>query len=184
MQSTSSLVGAWQPRAGEAVISGPAATATRRLWLILLLAVGCSGADGPVTITEAGYSVQMPGPVTVQEQKQELGFVRLHRARVGPRVFVAGFSDNLGVELTSEEMLDALQSGYVGSDRILHQEPIQLAGHPGRGLQIGGRGLTLFLRLYCIGRRSYQISVLSKDGDVSAVETERFFASFRLTDMP
>ena len=143
------------------------------------LTSACRAPDDFV-LSEAGFSVRMPGAVRKIEDDQELWQLRLFQASVDGLVYAAGYFDNLGVDITPKEFLDAHQSGYVGTDTLVHQAPIQLNGYPGRDLQISGRGLILFLRLYCVGRRMYTVSVLSKDADASQEVALAFSESFQL----
>jgi len=163
-----------------------AAVRTMRMlpWLLLFAASTLACSRRPQTavmLEEPGYSIQMPAPFTKRVDEQELGRVSIYIAKVGSRVFEMAYSDNLrGVELSPDEMLGALQSVYVGGDVVMRQAVVELDGYPGRSLEIKGRGMIRFLRLYSVERRAYHISVLSREADASEPEAEDFFRTFQL----
>jgi hypothetical protein len=150
-------------------------------WLLFLALASptCSHPDG-VVLQEGGYSVVMPGPTTLTEKRLDLAYLRFHATKAGSLAYMVGYSDNLGVDLSPTELLDGIQSGYVGDDTLVQQDVIELNGVPGRELIIQGRGITRVLRLYARGQRAYHLTVLTKDSELPPEEVTRFFATFSI----
>lgn len=160
-------------------------------------ASGCAG-RGPESYTsEAGnFRAEFRGTPKVSVQDVSApgaGSVPMHVVqselpdRTSYSVFYADYPSSLD-QADPDRVLDGVATGLAqgmgGSAAVPAQQPIALAGHPGRefSLQVrdSGHSGTGRVRIYLVGRRLYQILFIADSARFTAAEADRFLSSFAL----
>jgi hypothetical protein len=168
--------------------------------LSLLVLAGQASADDlkwkQVALEGSGVEVSMPGepkvtskivqPLPKKETEVHLATVSIKQ---GQAVFLLSYND-VDIDANDEKkVVDVLDGGVKGSllnalGKLTKHERIKLGEHPGRHFEYVGnryeKSLVGSSRIFLVGRRLFQLSVVhAPDVDVSA-ETAKFFDSFRL----
>jgi hypothetical protein len=105
----------------------------------------------------------------------------------GDRAFMVGYTEypeRVRSLVGEQELLESARDGAVAGarGRLLVDEPRELAGVPGRHLEIdsdGGR-VRVSGRLYVVGRRLYQVFATVAPVEAESAEVQRFLDSFRI----
>lgn len=154
---------------------------------------GCTGADGwrEFRSEQGGFSIMVPGRLEQQSQRTATAFGTIEaevflvdHGDVGYLISYADYPQALVDESPTDVILDGASLGAVSDSggKLLTVTKISLGDHAGRELEISSPGgeAMIRLRLFLVGNRLYQISVLARvDVDVTE-ETARFFDSFQL----
>lgn len=158
----------------------------------LLVLAGCVESDWLSFSTyEGGFSIEAPDnfmekEIVVESIIGPLKF-KIYLLELDRIVYLVGFSDypdSIFQVKTPDELLD-----YAGEEAIknlkgnvLSESKLSLGKHPGRELVIGfpEQETEQRLRLYLVGSRLYQLTVLTPKFLLEQSEPDRFFNSFRL----
>ncbi len=170
------------------------------LTLSLLAWTSLLAADDPpwekVALEGSGVAVMMPGKPKVTSRKIRplpKYETEVHMAAIsikdGKARFMLAYHDLNFDPVDETKIRDVLDGGIKGSvlnalAKLTKQERIKLGEYPGRHFEYSGKRFEQAIqgtsRIYLVGRRMYQITVLrAPEVDVSA-ETTKFFESFKI----
>ena len=146
---------------------------------------------------ESGFEILMPGAPkssarTVHPLPNRSVIVHLVSVAIkdNKALFMVGYHDLLEPPGDAAKIRDVLDGGVKGSvlnalGKLLKNEPITLGEHPGRHFEYAGNRFNQRIqgdsRIYLVGRRMYQITVLHAPNIDVAAESTKFFESFKLT---
>lgn len=165
----------------------------------LLLGAVQEPADGQWQLfapASAGFQILMPAkPQVVEHHVRPLRDreVTVHLASAsiqqGKAMFMVAYHDLDFDVIDDEKIHDVLDGGVKGSlfnvlGKLSKHERIEFDHHPGRHFEYAGNRFNQPIladsRIYLVGRRVYQVTVIRRpEVDVSA-ETEKFVNSFKL----
>jgi hypothetical protein len=167
----------------------------RAFWLVVLvlcLLASCkTSAWKEFRCDEGGFTITLPGRPAVATQQQETTAgplaVKTYTLRLGAgdAAYIVAFNDYPEAVLrasTPDEILDRVVKGALGDHgKLRRQLPVEFEKHKGRDVlgSVHG-GLEYRSRFYLVGKRLYQISVVSKAAAVRAEDVSKFLESFRL----
>lgn len=161
--------------------------------LALLGALACGEPEGWTTVTadDASFRVEMPG--RAEHARKALGTpagqapIEMWVQQDGRRAFVAGFTeypDAVRQHFDPERLLDSARDGAVERvrGRLVAEAPRELAGVPGRRIEIDAEGGSVRVRgdLFVQGRRLYQVLATVPPKDAASPDIDRFLDSFVL----
>lgn len=144
----------------------------------------------------SGMRVLMPGepkltaptikPLPDHEVTVHLAMVTQNQ---GKSLYLVGYHDLDAVPTDEQKKNDVLEGGVKGTvlntlGKLTKHEPITLGENPGRAFEYSGdrfgqqvRGMS---RIYLVGGRVYQLTVLATPEVEIAADAEKFFKSFEL----
>lgn len=142
---------------------------------------------------DAGYSVALPGTPSEKKQQVKTATGILHVVMQvaegrGDTTYVVSHCDFPAADLKKADIdkrLDQARDGAIASARgkKRSEEPIKLAGHPGRDITIEKDGEAVArMRIFVVNNRLYQVMVLGNGPALASKETSAFLDSFRLTE--
>jgi hypothetical protein len=145
---------------------------------------------------EGGFEVSMPAePKLVEHKVRPLPdrAITVHLATAqthdGKAMFMIAYHDLDYDAVDDDKIRDVLDGGVKGSllnalGKLSKHEPIKLGAHPGRHFEYSGnrfeRKIEAVSRIYLVGRRVYQITVLRSPELDLAADSSKFFDSFTL----
>jgi hypothetical protein len=157
---------------------------------VSLLIVSCGPGDWvEIRSKEGRFSTRLPAiPIeTTQQVETAAGRIALRSHELNHEGFqyIVSFSDYPEAFLAQsgpESILDAAREGTAAAGELLEESRISLGENPGRFLVVldasGER--VLQIRLLLVGRRLYQVGIVTPKRDRSAAEVERFLDAFAL----
>lgn len=166
----------------------------RRL-ILAFMALAVFGCMQTATFTEfvseeGGFSVSMPGTPTEETNTSSsaAGDIDMHMfsLRSGGNAYLVGYSDyppDLLEGIEPDDLLDFARDGAVSGGTLVSEAPITLNGHPGRDLTVetSEEGMKIYIRMYLVGNRLYQVIVSTRDGDLTE-DMSDFLDSFKLRE--
>ena len=179
----------------------------RRLLLATLFAAllvcGCSTLLAPKweTLSEGGFTAQMPGKAEKQTQSvpTAVGAITFNTFSVEHRseAFIVGYNDFPAAatkNIDPEQLLNNAKAGAVQNvgGKVTGEKSVTLAGYPGK--EFVGEGVspqpdssgkrqeaTFTARIYWASPRLYQILYIHPKGSASSETGQKFLDSFQLT---
>jgi hypothetical protein len=163
--------------------------------LAALILAGCGGEAGwrEFRSEGGGFTIMMPGRPEEQSQKTATAFGTIesrvflveHQA-AGYLVNYADYPQDLVQDSPADVILDGVSLGVVSQSggTLKSSAAIRLGDFTGRELEItspGGQSL-LKVRIYLVGVRIFQLSVVSEIGVDIIDDVARFFESFELLE--
>lgn len=134
-----------------------------------------------------GYSVLMPDVPTVEESPADPRIGKLggceSLVEAHGRAYMAQCSRFSLAHTDVDQELDAARDNLIGSleGERLHEEDLELAGHPGREVVLSlPDGTVMRARYFIVDQDVFQIMAIVPRGQESSNETNEFFDSFRL----
>jgi hypothetical protein len=145
----------------------------------------------PLTSSEGGFSVEMPGEPKHESKSTETaaGPIQFQMYSVelssGSVAYIVSYNDYPKALVTfgkPDSLLDGVVEGAVGKGRtVKSQRNVALEGHPGREFTaVLASGHDYSSRVFLVKERLYQLNVVSEPGKGDEQEKLRFFDSFKL----
>lgn len=165
--------------------------------VIMLVLAGAAAAEEPWKLLKPdglGFSVEMPVGPSASEQDVDIGEEQSAKMRVYQIIsggviydltladYPAGTVRSIGVE----KMLDNARDGAMRNTQgpLISETKIVVVGQPARELIVDmPMGTRLRCRLFTVGDRLFNIGAITKKGNETAPEIEKFLASFQLADL-
>lgn len=167
----------------------------RLLFPLLLIALLCACATKWETVSENGFTAQMPG--TPQKQTQSVdtavGSVAFNTYSVqnGSEAFIVGyndFPDSPAIRSADPEgLLDKARDGAVQNvnGKVTSEKAVTMNGHPGKefsGESTTPQEATFTARVYWVAPRLYQVLYIRpKTASAPSENGQKFLDSFQLT---
>jgi hypothetical protein len=163
--------------------------------LVTLVLVACGGAVGwrEFRSNEGGFSIMMPGRPEEQSQKTATAF-----GTIESRVFLveykgagyllnyADYPPEIVQDSPEDVILDGVSLGVVAQSggTLISSAAIRLGEYTGRELEINSPagGSVLMVRIYLVGTRIFQLSVVSELRVNNSEDLAQFFNSFELLE--
>ena len=172
----------------------------RKMWVVMLgviVLAGCGGEAGwrEFRSVEGRFAIQLPGVPSEQSQNiiTEFGPIEAHvflvdRAEVGYLVSYADYPTDLVTSSGAQVVLGGISIGVIADTggNLVSQTDINIYGYAGTELLINSPdgASRLWMRIFLVESRIYQISLVAELGSDIAEDAERFFESFVLLDLP
>jgi len=152
---------------------------------------GCGRGEAWTTVTaeDASFRVEMPG--RARHARRALGTpagqapIEMWVREDGERAFVAGYTElpeAVRARFHPERLLDSARDGAIERVRgkLLREAPRELAGVPGRRIEIAAEGGRVWVRgdLFVRGRRLYQVLATVAPAEAESAAVRRFLDSF------
>jgi hypothetical protein len=162
------------------------------LAVLALMAVACQRFKWKeFTSTAGAFSVLLPGTPTEQTQRlnTQVGTIDVHLfilEQDNAQYLVAynDYPDAMAQSANADKVLDGAREGVVANvrGRLVSEQRISLAAHPGRELHIKvPEGLqAMRTRLFLVKQRLYQVGVLTADGETDTKDVNKYLESFKL----
>ncbi|HEX3560352.1 MAG TPA: hypothetical protein VHU19_14185 [Pyrinomonadaceae bacterium] len=163
--------------------------------LLLIALLLCACTTKWETVSETGFTAQMPG--TPQKQTQSVdtavGSVAFNTYSVqnGSEAFIVGyndFPDNAATQNADpQELLNKARDGAVQNvnGKVTNEKPITMDGHPGKefsGESSTPQEATFTARVYWVAPRLYQVLYIRpKTTSAPSENGQKFLDSFQLT---
>lgn len=160
-----------------------------------VLAEGCGGGDEVtwkrVSSTEGSFSILMPGTPIERSQTEITDFGPVDFAQFlfesadGTEyvVMYADMPEELFEVFAPDEMLDAFAPRIVQktSGELIHELVVRVDGHEGREVKVRtADGLITKMRGYLVGKRNYQVGVVTSPERQFSPDVQKFLDSFEL----
>jgi hypothetical protein len=137
-----------------------------------------------------GYRIEMPTApqVSSRDVPTQLGPIKTTMALVdrGSIAFIVSHNDYPAdaIKATpSEQLLDGIRTGQVGTHKLRAEEKIQISGQPGRHLVIEtAQGQVIVSRIVMVEARLFQAIYVGPKGSEDGDDAKRFMASFQLVN--
>ena len=172
------------------------------LFAALMVCGGCSALLAPKweTLSEGGFTVQMPGKANKQTQSVStaVGPVTFNTFSLELRneAFIVGYNDfpiAATANIDPEQLLNNAKTGAVQnvSGKVTGEKSITMAGHPGK--EFVGEGIspeadssgkkqeaTFTARIYWASPRLYQVLYVHPKGSAVSETGQKFLDSFQI----
>ena len=160
---------------------------------VLLSSCGRNKEWSTFTSEAGGFSISMPGLPEEESQltATEYGTTEAHTfiaedAGFGYSAIYADYPNNLIQAYPADVILGGISFGVISQSagELLSSAEITFNDYPGKALDIASPvgDSVLMVRLYLVGNRIYQLSVVSVSARINDENVNRFFDSFRLFD--
>ncbi len=161
------------------------------IFMLLALTVTAAGTEWKeYAIHQGAFAISMPMPPLIEKHtvKTETGPIdtQIVLAKIGSSVAYAVVyceypQDALFCKAPEKYLNNAGdQMAREMNGTMISESPIRLDGFPGREIRMTLPNGILHLKLYAVGRRSYQVYAVSLDNNGSHFDAQKFLASFRL----
>lgn len=162
------------------------------VFALLLLVTPAAAKDAWHVITSNGFSVEIPAPTNVKEQKVDIGegqraTMRVWQIRSGGAIYdvtIAEYPKGSIDAAKIDEHLDGARNGAVANSMgpLVGETKIDFAGRPARELILNmSMGYHARTIIFIDGDRLYSLGAITKKDNVRSPDIERYFASFKLT---
>lgn len=161
----------------------------------LALATGPCAAETwqAVTPEGAGYSVELPGKPSAEEETVDLGDGKSARVRTIKfqslntiyDVTIADYPKGTVQSIGEQQLLDNARNGAVANapGPLLSETKLDVGGHPARELMVDmTMNLVARSRIFTVGDRLFNVGAITNKDKTKAEAIEKYFASFKLLD--
>lgn len=163
--------------------------------LFLTLGLGlspCSAETWQAVKTDGlGFSIEMPGDPKVEEQdvdlddgaKAKMRTIQILSVDTIYDVTVADYPKGTVQSIGDDKVLDNARDGALSEsgETLVRETRIEFAGRPARELLITmPMGMSLRSRIFVVGDRLFNVGAITKKGNETSANIEKYFASFKL----
>ncbi len=159
-------------------------------WLLLASTVAlrmlAACGDDAFRSDEGRFSIRMPNAPqrqVVTPDPSDPTPMHIYAAQRGTTAFLVAFADVRVEGRKADEILDGARDNALNKPgrSLLAERSVALGGNPGRELEIAApNDLFLRVRVFLVGARLYQVSVVARDRNVLAAEAVPFLDSFKV----
>lgn len=135
---------------------------------------------------EGGFIVLMPMEPTKQEitVPSEFGQIKMHMLQslsLSPLAACTVIYSDYPDEAAARKIFDKRSESLAKTGKVLSGRDISLDGHPGSEMRVETEpGKVMVNRIFLVGKRAYQVMVVSQEPDADSPQLRKFLESFRL----